>query len=369
MKIAQIVCTFPPYTGGMGNSAFTIGELLSSRHEVTTFFPHQGEEGKITAEQRIAPLKTPLKYGHGAFLPQLLKKLRTYDCLYLHYPFFGTAELIWLFRLFFPRKQKLLIHYHMDVTGLKGPARLLSLPSKIIFKSLFKKADVIITASLDYIENSQASPIYKKYPEKFREVPFGVNINKFRPGPDSPSRPPRMIFVGGLDRAHYFKGVDKLLMALARLKDIDWTLDVVGEGELKPEYQKKARDLGLEKKVDFSGRVGGKELIEHYQQSDILVLPSTDKSEAFGLVLIEAMACGLPVLASDLPGVRRVFQNDREGFSVPAGREKDWAEKLRYLLTEPEMRRKMGQAARKKAEEKYSLETMQKKLNQILKDL
>lgn len=365
MKIAQIVCTFPPYAGGMGNSALTIGELLSSQHQVSTFFPQKKKKKTIRTKQEISPLKAPLQYGHGAFLPQLLKKLRGYDRLYLHYPFFGTAELIWLFQVF-SRKQKLIIHYHMDVTGLRGPARLLGLPSKVIFKSLFKKADIIITASLDYIENSQAAPIYKKHPEKFREIPFGVDTNKFRPAPGKFSRSPRILFVGGLDQAHYFKGVNKLLKALARLKDTNWSLDVVGEGDLRPEYQRKAKELGLENRISFPGQVNEEKLIEYYQQSDLFVLPSTDSSEAFGLVLIEAMACGLPVIASDLPGVRRVFRNGEEGLTTPSGDEKKLAEKLESLLTDPETRRKMGKKARKKAENKYSLDIMQKKLNQAI---
>jgi hypothetical protein len=103
MKIASIVCAYPPYAGGMGNSAKQINELLSDKHEIKTFTPYT--------------TKAFLRYGHGAFFPQLLWQLKKFDYIYLHYPFFGTAEIVWLFKIFH-KKQKLIIHYHMDVKGL-----------------------------------------------------------------------------------------------------------------------------------------------------------------------------------------------------------------------------------------------------------
>src|SRR5574344_1764417 len=99
MKIASIVCTFPPYAGGIGNSAFRINKLLEDKHEITVFTP--------------ATIKPWLHYGLGAFIPQLFWKLNKFDYIYLHYPFFGTAEVVWFFKLFFKRP-KLIIHYHMD---------------------------------------------------------------------------------------------------------------------------------------------------------------------------------------------------------------------------------------------------------------
>ncbi len=368
MRIAQIVCTFPPYAGGIGNSAHNIGELLTPKHEVNTFFPQyrKKEEKKNTDKQKLIPLRPCLKYGNGAVLIQLIWKLQKFDCLYLHYPFFGTSEIIWLLKSTMLRQKKLVIHYHMDTLGLSRTAKILSFPSKLVSKSLFKKADAIIVSSIDYIKNGQMKNFYQKNSSKFFEVPFGVDTEEFSPSRSSQNSRTSILFVGGLDTAHYFKGVDKLLEAAAHLEENDWHINIVGEGDLKPFYQRKTKKLGLEEKVSFLGKLDRKKLIQIYRESEIFVLPSTDSSEAFGIVLIEAMACGLPVVASDLPGVRKVFENQKEGYLAKTGEVESLANKIGLLLRDPARREKMGVAARKKAEAEYSLSTMRQRLNQIL---
>lgn len=373
MKIASIACAWPPYSGGIGNSASQISRLLSGRHEVTDFHPNN--------------LKPWLRYGHGAFLPQLLWRLRRFDYIYLHYPFFGTAEIVWLFKLFC-RRPKLIIHYHMDVKNLSWTARLLSLPSYLIRSSLLDQADIIVSASLDYVKNSQIKKYYRAHSEKFREIPFGVDLEKFRPNAlkrpsdnQAMARAKEMIsyvndrfikknrfdllFVGGLDRAHYFKGIDILLGALAEIKFDNWRLKIVGGGDLKSDYEKKARDLGLADKVEFTGRLEENDLIRSYQNADLLVLPSINKNEAFGIVLIEALACGAPVLASDLPGVRRVFNNYQEGWLTEPGDKQDLKQKLEFILADTDKWRTMPGAARRLAEKKYGLALMAESLDNL----
>ncbi len=241
MKIAQIVCTFPPYAGGIGNSAYTIGEMLSSEHEVSTFFPnYKKDKNFLKTKQYLRPLHPILKHGNGAFLPQLAREMNDFDLTYLHYPFFGTTEVISLMRALKPQKTKLIVHYHMDVFGLRGMAKILSLPSKITSKNLLEGADAIVTSSLDYVKNSQIKDLYEKRPDKFKEIPFGVDITKFLPDEKKQkNKDTRILFVGGLDKAHYFKGVAKLIEAGKYLREGNWMIDIVGEGGLKESYQKR----------------------------------------------------------------------------------------------------------------------------------
>lgn len=370
MRIAQVICCLPPYAGGMGNSAKQIERLLGTRHEIVNFSP--------------AELKPWLKMGHGAFLPQLLWKLRRFDYIYLHYPFFGTAEIIWLFKLFF-RRPKLVIHYHMDVRNLGWLAKLLSLPSLLIRRSLLSQAETIVTASLDYIKNSQIKNYYQSHREKFTEIPFGIDINKYTPKAlnqpaankimaktqemiryinDKFIKKDRLdiLFVGGLDKAHYFKGIDVLIRSLAGLKGRHWHLRIAGEGDLQSLYKEMASDYSLNKQIEFTDKLSDENLIRAYQNADLLILPSVNRNEAFGLVLIEAMACGVPVIASDLPGVRSVFENGSEGLLSKPGSADDLREKLEFILDNEEKRRLMAKAARQLAEEKYDEKKMQKKL-------
>jgi len=373
MKIAQVVCAFPPYAGGIGNSAYQIGQLLAEKQTVTNFTPDS--------------LKPWLRYGHGAFLPQLLWRLRRFDYIYLHYPFFGAAEVVWLFKLF-NKKTKLIIHYHMDVKNLSLTAKILSLPSRLIRSSLLGQADLIVTASLDYIRSSQIKNYYAARPEKFREIPFGIDLGKFQPkfinqnsGSGLIARAKEIVnfindkfikrdrlnflFVGALDKAHYFKGIDILLKALASLESRAWQMTIVGEGDLKSSYETLTAKLKLERQVKFTGKLLGSELVRTFQNADLFILPSINSNEAFGIVLIEALACGVPVLASDLPGVRSVFTDQREGLLVKTGDVSDLRDKLTFILNNETKRRTMAQAARQLAEEKYDAQKMKIKLEKL----
>lgn len=373
MKIASVACTWPPYAGGIGNSAQTISRILQAEHEVANFTPYS--------------VKPWLKYGHGSVLGSLLWRLRGFDYIYLHYPYFGTAEIIWLYKLMF-KKTKLIIHYHMDVISLNPIAKILSLPSRLIRNSLLNQADTIITASLDYIKNSEIKNYYTNHPEKFREIPFSIDTNKFQP--DKLNRPAannliakakeivnfvnskfikpnsfHFLFVGGLDAAHYFKGVDILLRAVSELTNSNFELTIVGDGDRRPAYEALAKELNLEKKVKFTGKLSDHDLIRAYQKSDLLILPSINNNEAFGIVLIEAMACGVPVIASDLPGVRSVFTHKKEGLLAKPGSISDLKDKLALFMNNKSLAKEMAKNARLLTENRYSEKAIANRLKAL----
>lgn len=370
MKIASVVCAYPPYAGGIGNSAYQINQILSSQHEVVNFTPDA--------------IKPWLRYGHGAFLPQLLWRLRSFDYIYLHYPFFGSAEIIWLFKIFY-RRPKLIIHYHMDVKNHSFITKALSLPSRLIRSSLLNQAETIISASLDYIKTSQIKKYYHRHAEKFQEIPFSVDLEKFQPKlinrqldnkilekaqeivhyiNDKFIKKNRLnlLFVGALDEAHYFKGIEILLRALVILEPRNWHLKIVGAGDRKKKYEELSEQLKLNKQVEFTGKLVDQELVRAFQNADLFILPSINSNEAFGLVLIEALACGVPVIASNLPGVRQVFEDHKQGLLIEPNSPEDLKKKLEFIFNNEEMRRLMALAARRLAEEKYSREKMTNKL-------
>jgi len=374
MKIAQVACVPADAAGGIATSVRLVASLLADKHEVVDFTP--------------ASVRPWLEYGHGAFLPQLLWRLPRFDYIYLHYPFFGTAEVIWLLKIFCPRRPKLIVHYHMDVKQRGLVARLASWPSRLIRHSLLAQADLIVSASLDYVKASQIKKYYRSHPTKFREIAFGLDLARFQPPAirrplDNPlaERTAAMInyinerfikknrlellFVGGLDRAHYFKGFNVMLDALAGLAAANWRLTVVGDGELRPSYAARAAALGLEKKISWAGRVSEADKIRAYQNADLLLLPSINSNEAFGFVLIEALACGVPVIAADLPGVRRVFSDRQEGLLCEPGSAADLQDKLEFMFNHEPERRAMAQAARLLAEAKYDRRLMGLRLKEL----
>ena len=262
----------------------------------------------------------------------------------------------------------------MDVFKLPFLAKSLGLPAELIKLSLFKMADKVTCASLDYLKNSSLAEFYQKNRDKFIEIPFGVDTKKFRPNNyncdlNSDNKIKSILFVGSLDRAHYFKGIEVLLKAVSGLRTKDWRLTIIGEGDLKPDYQKMAKQLKVENKVNFLGKIEDKELPLIYRRADLFILPSTTREEAFGLVLLEAMASGLPLIASDLPGVRSVFIDGVQGFLARPGDARDLQNKIEKIISNSNLLKKMSRNSRKLAETKYKAEIIEKNFLSILNGL
>ncbi|HCC23138.1 TPA: hypothetical protein DF272_03090 [Candidatus Falkowbacteria bacterium] len=347
MKIAQIVCTLPPYGGGIGVVAHNYAkELVRQGHEVVVFVPRNKKHLKTFSDDyTVKQLWSPLQLGHGAILPQLLWRLFKFDVVHIHFPFFGAAFFVQLAKRIRGPKMKLVLSYHMDVIGHGMKKRLFSLYNRLILKWSVKNADKIIVSSIDYIENSNLRGYYFEAKEKFVEIPFGVD-RVFSPARKNPSlmekyqiKPDNIVvgFVGGLDSAHYFKGVNNLITAVSKVADDKIKAMIVGAGNLKKRYEQQAADLGIGPRVIFTGYISDEALPEHYNLCDIFVLPSVDKSEAFGLVLLEAMACGKPLIASNLKGVRSVVVPGLNGLLIEPNNPQDLADKIKFFVSSPKL--------------------------------
>ncbi len=378
MKIAQIVCTFPPYRGGIGNSVSNISENLADLgHGVTVFTPkfnykNENEFHQHEGKFKIERLKPWLKYGNAAFIPQLFWKLKNFDIVHFHYPFYGAVKPILLAKLLSGRKMNLILHYHMDsrAEGFKGV--IFYLYNLLILPFLAGTAKIITCASLDYVKHSGLKKYYKVRPDKFRQILFGVNLEQFVTYHDNKKKQREnkvVLFVGGLDKAHYFKGLENLLKAMAEVVKkpalSSAILKIVGRGDLLSYYKNCALKLGLEKNVKFYENVDNSKLVDFYNYSDCLVLPSINKAEAFGLVLLEAMACSTPVVASNLPGVRSVFKNGKEGLLAKPNDINDLANKIKTILSDKKLAERMGAAGRELVESKYTWDKVGKKLDSI----
>jgi glycosyltransferase involved in cell wall biosynthesis len=371
MKIAHIISTFPPYQGGMGNSVACFAkELLPFGHEVTVLTPNFKRAQDETDDWqgiKVVRLKPLLALGNAAILPGILLCLKEFDVVHLHYPFYGTAELVILAKLFNPLRLKLAVHYHMDTKARGGKGLIFSLYNAFWLPLILRLADAITCASLDYVKHSFIGGYYLKHRDKFTQVSFGVDLEQFQPDHNYNGAAKNILFVGGLDRAHYFKGVDNLIKAFALVaqKLPQARLTILGNGELAQAYQHLARLQQLGNKITFVENVSDEALVSYYQQASLLVLPSINQNEAFGLVLLEAMACGKPVVASNLPGVRSVFKNGKQGLIVKPGDINDVAEKIIRILQDEKTQARMGEAARALVEKKYSWAAAGEKLNEI----
>ncbi|WP_187148744.1 glycosyltransferase family 4 protein [Methanosarcina thermophila] len=361
MKIAEVTATFPPYNAGTGNVCYHNSvELAKLGHDVSVYTGIKSnlktENSKILSIKYLKPL---FSVGNAPFLPQLLA-LKDYDIVHLHYPFFFGAEFVYLNSIL--RNSKYVLTYHNDVIsdGLFG--LFFKIHKHTLMKLILGRAEKIFVTSIDYCKNSFLSELYEKNPDKIVEIPNGVDIEKYNPKNDGSIIRKRLniedkkiiLFVGALDKPHFFKGVDVLLESFKRICNSNFHLIIVGDGDLKQNYIEKANKLGVNSQVTFAGRVSDEDLPLYYAASDVTVLPSTTMGEAFGLVLVEAMATGKPVIASNLPGVRSVVDDGENGFLVTPGDSESLASKINNLLTDDELCSIFGIAARTKVEEKYN---------------
>lgn len=378
MKIAQVVCAFPPYRGGMGNVAHHYSlELANLGHEVTVFTPHYKDREAQMENFKIKSLVPWLSYGLGAWLPQLFWQLRGFDIVHLHYPFFGGALPVYCLKRYLPKETKLVLTYHLDVVGRGLLGKYFSWHTKHLMPRMIKIADKIIVTSRDYAENSNLAPFIKSMPEKFVEIPLGTDANIFHPLARDQElmakyqiKPEEKIilFVAALDRMHYFKGLNLLLEAMTKIKS-QARLIVVGKGDMKEGYEAKAKELGIGNKVNFAGYVGGNDLPKYYNLADVFVMPSVDKSEAFGIVYTEAMACQKPVIAANLPGVRTVVEDNKTGYLITPGDLDGLVSRIEKILGDKELASKFGQAGLAKVRSEYTWAGIAKKIEEVYTNL
>src|SRR3989339_650596 len=343
MKIAEVTSTFPPYKAGMGNVAYyNAWSLTTLGHDVTVFTTKYKQNAFYSDEYpfKVQRLGAWFKYGNAGILPQLFYKLHNFDVIHLHYPFFGGAEIIYFLDKI--KDLNLVVTYHMDVVG-RG------LASKFF-----------------------------KWHQNFVEIPIGVNQLLFKPRyRDSKIidqydlyNKKVILFVGALDKAHYFKGVNVLIQAIKKLNARDdFKVIIVGEGDLRQSYQSVVDSLGLSRKIVFTGFVSDDLLPKFYSVANMLILPSTDKSEAFGTVSLEAMASAVPVITSDLPGVRSVVEKKKTGLLVKPGNVDNLADMIEYLLKNPAVAKEYGRAGREKILEKYTWDKITTKLDDLIKSI
>ena len=358
-KIAHVVCTYPPYKGGMGRVAFEYTERLRARgYNVHVF---TSLDGAVHDDpEYVHRIPSILSIGNASVMPSLFDRLSGFDLVHLHYPFFGGAEPV-IVRKALRHDQGLVMTYHMDAlaSGIRGA--IFEAHKRLLFPWIVSRADRILVSSKDYADSSSLAP-FKRLQDRIEIHPFGVDFIRFFPGREDeffythniPTNVPVMIFVGGLDDAHYFKGLMVLFDALQNLLKMPWHLLIVGDGNLRSMYEQRAQDLELGDRVTFVGGVSDEDLPRYYRMAAFHVFPSTRRAEAFGLVALEAAATGIPTIASNLPGVRSVVLDGATGLLVPPEDVKELQSAIELFLTRVDVREQFGHAARLHAHAKFS---------------
>ena len=366
MRIVQVTPFFHPHAGGVESHVRGIvRELAREGHEVTVVtsrytrhLPREEEvEGYRILRSRTTPvvLDTPLDLGVARTLRGLSP-----DVFHIHYPppltsYFATRELA-------RRRVPVCLTYHCDLYLPGAAGRLLA----GIYQAVFLPPTLDHTNAIIVHTKSYGITSSMLRGRELTVIPSAVDLERFRPGLDASELRTNLrldgkrvaVFTG---RLVPHKGVDVILQALGQLPR-DVVLVVIGAGPRLPSLVGLSRRLGVLDRVRFCPAVSDEELPRFLALGDVFVFPSQNRLEGFGLAVAEAMAVGLPVVVGDMPGVREVIEPGREGLLAEPLIASDLAEKVRMLLDDPALAKRMGRAGRERAEARYALPAVARSL-------
>jgi glycosyltransferase involved in cell wall biosynthesis len=276
------------------------------------------------------------------------------DIAHLHMPY-PPGE---LGQLVLGRSRRLVATYHSDIVR----QRVLGALYRPFLWQTLRRAHLIAVSNPTYIQDS---PFLRAHAQKCRVVHFGIDLARFARSAKTEARAaawrarfghrPLVLFVG---RLRHYKGVHVLLAALARLPAEVQAL-IAGSGPLEACLRAQAQAYGVADRAHFLGTLDDEEVAALYHAADVFVLPSTNRAETFGIVQLEAMACGKPVICTELgTGTSYVNQHGITGLVIPPNDPDALAAAVQHLLANPELRAAMGAAGQQRVVREFSSDAM-----------
>jgi glycosyltransferase involved in cell wall biosynthesis len=363
LKVLQIGKFYPPHMGGIETH---LEGLCSELRKFVDLRVVVASDNKRTTNQvldDVAVLRagTICTLASAPICPQMVSQIRKAkaDVVHLHLPN-PAAVLAYLASR---HRGPLILTYHSDTVRQKVLGRLF----QPILYSVLHRSSAIIVSSPNYLESS---PSLASYRDKCHIIPLAVRTGDFETPNLETIRVLRKKYgnriVLSVGRLVQYKGFEYLIRAMAKVRG---RLLIIGEGPLRNKLEILARTAGVCDRVSFLGEVCGS-LAPYYHASDVFALASIARSEAFGIVQLEAMACGKPVVNTSLrSGVPFVSQNGVTGITVPPENADALAKAINSLLDEPLRCRKYGAAARRRVQQEFSLELMAQRTQQLYQDV
>lgn len=356
-SVLQVFKYYYPNIGGVEKVAQDIAEGLRGQIDTRILACHEAagtrrEEVNGIEVTRAGRLFTRFSVPVAPRFPLLMRKMaRKADILHFHLPY-PLADVSYLLAR---PKGKVVVWWHSDIVRPKYLTKLYR-PFQIQF---LKKAEAIIVAAPQLIDSS---PTLRRFSNKCQVIPIGIDMERFilNNGRHLQIEELRnkfgeriILFVG---RLAYYKGVDYLVRAM---KEVEGKLLLVGDGPLEAGMKALATSIGVADRCVFLGKVSDEELPLYFHACDVFVLPSVAPTEAYGIVQLEAMACGKPVVSTNLPtGVPFVNLHGQTGLIVPPADEQALATAINKLLDDPGLRQKYGGFAKQRVEREFTREAM-----------
>jgi glycosyltransferase involved in cell wall biosynthesis len=329
-RVLMIISEAPPIKSGVARVAEQLSRGLRGRGHHIEVLSLQDIPRYEYGELRISSM--PFK------LNSLKNRFNQFDIIHLHgpVPTFSDVFLLMGLRGVGAHQPRLVYTHHAPIEFNNPFLRPITYVYNIMQERLARLADHVVVTTPTYGQRlTRFVPM-----DKLSVIPWGVEYAKYSPGIKKKD-PFTVVYLGQI---RPYKGLPVLLEAAKGLQDTHiW---VIGNGYATRAYQRRMEQLGLNN-VKFFGGLPDEEVISLLKQAHVVVLPSTTRSEAFGIALLEGMAAGLVPVASHLPGVADLVGN--EGFTFPPGNSQDLHSILRRLRDEPLLRRHIATLAQAKA--------------------
>lgn len=356
MRVLQVTKFFPPVRGGIETASYELTEGINRigiRADVLC-----ANESPATIHERSPMGYDIVRAGRWfqwmstsispALISEAASLAKRYDIVHVHMPDPMAAYALWKVR----PKVPIVVHWHSDVVRQRFGKRLY----EPLQSWLVRRADALIATTQIYSESSDS---LRPWADKVHAIPIGISDPLPRSHPDRVAavraRYPGKKIVLAVGRTIYYKGFDVLIRAARHLPE-DTQVLIGGFGQLFEQCSRQIRELGLGNRVQMLGLLSDQDLIDHHAAADVFCLPSTARSEAFGIAMLEAMAMGKPVVSADIQGsgVSWVNRDGVTGLTVPVGEAEPLAQALGRLLADPVLAARLGSAARRRYLEAFT---------------
>lgn len=355
IRVLQINKFYYPYIGGVEKVVQQISEELLKEPEVenSVLACHPERRDLRTCIRGVnAVLAGSLRTVLGMPISPSFRRLLAQegngkDIVDFHMPFPLAA---WSLGALRSPGTKVVVHYHSDIVRQKK----LKWAYASAFERLLSRADAVVVSSPNLRDSSDMLAPFRA---KCRVIPFMAakpdpeavspdRVSALKKEVGVPTGMPVVLYVG---RLVYYKGLQYLMEAMA---GVDAALLIVGSGPLQEDLRQQARSLGIEKRVYWRSGVSDEELPTYYALGDIFVLPSCANTEAYGIVQMEALVAGLPVINTSLPtGVPWVSKDGESGLTVPPGDAAALKAAICRLISDEALRNKLKAGALRRAED------------------
>ncbi len=362
---------FPPYGGGLERYVYEISELLSEDYNVVVVasgerfgedsLEHVGNVKVHRLSYRIKVSNTPISLKWHKKIKKIIAHEKP-DIVNINMPVPGIGDIAILASGNIPK----IITYHSGTMAKKGLMANLCvfMYENTLLRYIIRRTNKIICSS-DYIRYG----FLNKYLGKSVTITPGVDESRFLLNSSKKTEYPSILFVAGLGRGEQYKGLNSLIKSIAEIRKTipDIVLNVVGDGDMREDYEVKVEQLHLDDNIKFWGRLDGQKLAEKYQKNHMLVSASTN--ESFSMVILEAMSASLPVIAFDVGSTAQMIENGKNGFLLSCSKKNDMTNRIMELIKNKDLAETFGRLGREKVLEKFTWRTKLKEYKAVIEEV